>query len=127
MKISQLAKATGVSTRSIRHYEKKRLLDTKRLENNYREFEESAIERVKTIQIYLGLGMTTDEILEILLCHDAYVDVAGTDEFCEDMLDAYEQKRDEIVKQIRALAAVQQRLDQRIEQMKERRSDGDVT
>lgn len=46
MKISQLSRATGVSPRSIRHYEKKKLLTANRLENDYREFDESAVERV---------------------------------------------------------------------------------
>ncbi len=59
MKISQLSKATGVSPRSIRHYEKKRLLTANRLENDYREFDESAVECVKTTQIFLRLGLST--------------------------------------------------------------------
>jgi len=118
MKISELSKATGASSRAIRHYEKKRLISARRLENDYREFDESAISRVKTIQIFLSLGMTTDEIQEILECHDDYA-IPDDDEFCEEMLVVYEEKRSDIAAQIHKLAAVQQRLDQRIAQMKE--------
>lgn len=122
MKISQLSKATGVSARSIRYYEKKKLLTARRLDNDYREFDEADFKRIKTIQIYLELGMSTKEILEILKCHDDYDAYTESDGFCEEMLEAYEEKRVEIVQQIQSLAAVQQKLDQRIEQMKVRRA-----
>ena len=120
MKISQLSKATGVSTRSIRYYEKKKLLSARRLDNDYREFDEADIKRINTIQIYLELGMSTNEILEILKCHDEYDSYADSDGFCEEMLEAYEEKRKEIVQQIQTLTSVQHRLDQRIEQMRVR-------
>ncbi|MDP4097311.1 MerR family transcriptional regulator [Paenibacillus sp. P96] len=117
MKISQLSKVTGVSARSIRYYEQKKLLAAKRLDNDYREFDEADVKRIKTIQIYLELGMSTKEILEILKCHDTYDAYSDDDGVCEEMLGAYE----EIAQQIQSLTAVQQRLDQRIEQMRARR------
>ncbi|MDR9854266.1 MerR family transcriptional regulator [Paenibacillus sp. VCA1] len=122
MKISQISKATGVSARSIRYYEKKNLLSAKRLENDYREFDEADIKRINTIQIYLKLGMSTKEILEILKCHDDYDAYTDNDGFCVEMLEAYEEKRAEIANQIQSLSAVQKRLDQRIEQMKIRQA-----
>ncbi|MFB5265313.1 MerR family transcriptional regulator [Paenibacillus enshidis] len=121
MKISQLSKVTGVSARSIRYYEQKKLLAAKRLDNDYREFGEADVKRIKTIQIYLELGMSTKEILEILKCHDTYDAYSDDDGVCEEMLGAYEEKREEIAQQIQSLTAVQQRLDQRIEQMRARR------
>ncbi|GIO63140.1 MerR family transcriptional regulator [Paenibacillus cineris] len=121
MKIGQLSKATGVSARSIRYYEKQKLLTAKRLDNEYREFDEVDIKRVQTIQIYLELGMSTKEILEILKCHDDINAYTGSDGFCDEMLEAYEDKREEISGQIQSLMAVQRRLDQRIEQMREQR------
>ncbi|WP_408008339.1 MerR family DNA-binding transcriptional regulator [Pseudalkalibacillus sp. A8] len=42
MKISQLSKSTGVSARSIRYYEKKKLLITRRLDNDYRKLGNSS-------------------------------------------------------------------------------------
>ncbi|TES54329.1 MerR family transcriptional regulator [Halalkalibacterium halodurans] len=50
MKISELSKKTGVSIRSLRYYEQKRLLHPTRLKNGYREYDESDIENVKTVQ-----------------------------------------------------------------------------
>lgn len=58
--------------------------------------------------------MSTKEILEILKCHDNY-DAYDSDEFCVEMLEAYEEKNAEIAQQIQLLNAVQQKLDHRIE------------
>ncbi|UUZ90096.1 MerR family transcriptional regulator [Paenibacillus sp. P25] len=120
MRISQLSEKTGVSPRSIRHYEKKKLLTATRLDNDYREFDESAVERIRTIQIYLGLGLTTDEIEQVLNCKDNYPQ-AEIDEYCGEMLEAYEKKLAEINRQMNTLAVVQQRLEKQIGQMKEKR------
>lgn len=51
MKISELSNQRGVSTRSIRYYVKKRLIQPSRKENGYRVYEEQDIERVKAIQL----------------------------------------------------------------------------
>ena len=68
MRISEVSRRTGVSIRSLRYYEQKRLLCARRLENGYRDLDEQAVERVHTIQMYLGLGLTTEQIEEILAC-----------------------------------------------------------
>lgn len=118
MKISELSKITGASARSIRHYEKKKLITAVRLENDYRQFDESAIERIRIIQLYLGLGLTTEQIENLLSCEDS-----GPEEyqFCPEMLDAYQEKLDQINSQINALDVVKQRLEQQIQQMAEKR------
>lgn len=59
MNIGQLSRMTGASVRSIRHYDKKGLLDAKRLNNGYRDFDETAIDRIQTIQLYLGSAVFT--------------------------------------------------------------------
>jgi len=121
LKIGQLSKATGASTRSIRYYEKKNLLTAKRMDNDYREFDESDVKRIKTIQIYLDIGLSTREINGILNCQENY-DAYDSDDFCEELLGAYEEKHAEILKQIQTLTAAQQKLEQRIEQMRRQRT-----
>lgn len=116
MKISQLAKTTGVSARSIRHYEKKNLISAARLGNDYRDFDESVINRIKTIQLYLGLGLTTEQIADIFNCENNNPEM---DEYCEEMLENYENKLDEVNRQMNALATVQLRLEKKIHQIKE--------
>jgi len=66
MRIHELAGRTGVSIRSLRYYEQKQLIASHRLDNGYRDFDETAIEHVKTIQLYFGLGLTTDQIEQII-------------------------------------------------------------
>lgn len=120
MKISELSRRTGASVRSIRHYEKKGLIATKRLSNGYRDFEESAIDLIKTIQLYLGLGLTTDQIEEILNCK-LNQSQSELDDLCEELLETYENKLDEISKQIQSLDTVKQRLEQQIHHFKQRK------
>ena len=65
MRIGELSKETGVSERSLRHYEEKGLLPSKRLANGYRDFDESAIEKVELIQMYLQIGLNLEETARI--------------------------------------------------------------
>jgi DNA-binding transcriptional MerR regulator len=115
LKINELSKRTGASIRSIRHYEKKNLITVTRLDNGYREFDESAIDRIKSIQIYLGLGLTTDQINDIFNCHtsDYYPEY---DELCEEMLELYTEKLNEINEKMNTLAIVKHRLEKQINQ-----------
>ncbi|AFC33212.1 hypothetical protein PM3016_6593 [Paenibacillus mucilaginosus 3016] len=114
MKIGELSRLTGASTRSIRHYEKKKILPAVRLGNDYREFDESAVERIRIIQLYLGLGLTVEQIENILRGENS-----GPEEyeFCEEMLELYRQKADRIQEQIRDLQTVKARLDRQIKAM----------
>ncbi|WP_246079303.1 MerR family transcriptional regulator [Paenibacillus piri] len=59
---------TGVSLRSLRYYEEKQLLNPVRLENGYREYDESHIEQVRIIQLYFSLGLTVREITDFFHC-----------------------------------------------------------
>jgi len=125
LKISQLADRTGVSIRSLRHYEKKGLLPVSRLANNYREFDESSVETVRTIQLYLGLGLTTDQIKDIMYCE--YPEIQEADEkkgeYCEELLQVYEKKRYEIIEQRKTLDEAQQKLEMQIDLLKRNREN----
>jgi len=114
VRISEVSRRTGVSIRSLRYYEQKRLLCTRRLENGYRDLDEEAIERVQIIQMYLGLGLTTEQIGEILDC-------TGTSlsphllPFCEEeLLVLYQDKLQDVEHQIVVLTALHARLTERI-------------
>ncbi len=69
MQIGELSKATGVSVRSLRHYEKKGLLASRRAENGYRVFRSDSVERVEYIQLFLSCGFGTREIAQFLPCY----------------------------------------------------------
>ncbi|WP_169091657.1 MerR family transcriptional regulator [Paenibacillus sp. PL91] len=120
MKISQIAKVTGISSRSLRHYEKKGLITVSRLDNNYREFDDSIIEAINTIQLYLNSGLTTDQIKDILYCPEDQ-EYDKKDEYCEALLQIYETKLNDVIRHKKALDEAQVRLEKQINLMKENR------
>jgi DNA-binding transcriptional MerR regulator len=120
LKIGKITDITGVSARSIRHYEKKGLLNVPRLDNNYREFDDSIIEAINTIQLYLNLGLTTDQIKYILYCPENQ-GYAKKDEYCEALLQMYETKLNEVILQKKAVDEAQVSLEKQINLMKENR------
>ncbi|MCL6444111.1 MAG: MerR family transcriptional regulator [Alicyclobacillus sp.] len=74
MKIQELAEKTGLTVYTIRFYEKEGLLDSRhvrREENNYRNYSEEAIERLKLVKKFQGVGFSLAELKEILQEHDA--------------------------------------------------------
>ncbi|EOV9550404.1 MerR family transcriptional regulator [Cronobacter sakazakii] len=60
--IGELAKATGVSARSIRHYHNNDLLAAVRACNGYRYFDMQAITQVRQIQRLIATGFSVAEI-----------------------------------------------------------------
>lgn len=67
-----LAKATGVSPDTIRHYETIGVLPkAARTESGYRVYPESAVERVLVVQRALRIGFTLAELAEVLKARDA--------------------------------------------------------
>jgi DNA-binding transcriptional MerR regulator len=73
VRIGQLAQATGLSTHTLRYYERERLLPRRyvqRRENNYRDYSESAIERIGQIGVLASAGFTLSEIRDLLVRWD---------------------------------------------------------
>src|SRR4030095_2506914 len=68
--IGNLAKATGTSTDTLRHYERKGVLTSKRLHNGYRVYPEDAVERVRTVRKALAVGFTLDELSVVFRIFD---------------------------------------------------------
>jgi MerR family Zn(II)-responsive transcriptional regulator of zntA len=86
----------------------------RRLSNGYRDLDEQAVERVQTIQMYLGLGLTTEQIEEILQCAED-APLPQPLPVCEEALLApYQEKRQDIERQIEVLTALHARLTERI-------------
>lgn len=121
MNIGELAHETGASIRSLRYYEAKRLLSSQRQENGYRAYDTTAIERVRTIQYYLGLGMTTREMFDIVFCGspDEVAAQCGEMAFsdCPGESDFYREKLAEVEARIAALEKARIYLTQRLAQM----------
>jgi DNA-binding transcriptional MerR regulator len=68
MKINELTKRTGLTAPTIRFYEKEGLLDARhvcRSENNYRDYNEEAVEQLLTIKEVQAAGFTLAEYKEM--------------------------------------------------------------
>ncbi|MFE0374398.1 MerR family transcriptional regulator [Streptomyces inhibens] len=69
MRIGELARRTGVSTRVLRYYEQRGLLRAQRDANGYRRYDdEEPVETVGRIRELLATGLNTDDIRALLPC-----------------------------------------------------------
>lgn len=67
MRIGELADRLGVNPKTIRYYESIGLLpDPERTPSGYRDYEEGAVDRLRFIRTAQRLGVTLDEVKEIL-------------------------------------------------------------
>lgn len=67
----ELAKRAGVSTDTLRHYERKGVLARPpRQANGYRQYAPSALDRVQLIRRALAVGFTLDELAAVLRVRD---------------------------------------------------------
>ncbi|MFF2806632.1 MerR family transcriptional regulator [Streptomyces sp. NPDC058000] len=62
MRIGELARTTGVTTRALRYYEEQGLLRPERSANGYRSYGEGAVRVVANIRLLLAAGLTTDDL-----------------------------------------------------------------
>ncbi|MFC6538655.1 MerR family transcriptional regulator [Nonomuraea salmonea] len=68
MRIGELAERTGVSTRSLRYYEKNGLLHARRASNGYRTYTEDDVRLVSEIRALLQIGFTLEETRPFVDC-----------------------------------------------------------
>jgi len=60
-----VARLAGISTDTLRHYERKGLLTVARQDNGYRCYSREAIDRIRMIRGALSVGFTIDELARI--------------------------------------------------------------
>ena len=71
MKIGQVAREVGVATSTIRFYEEAGLLpEPERTESGYRDYDRSVVDRLAFIRAGQGVGLTLNELGEVLLIRD---------------------------------------------------------
>lgn len=68
MRIGEVERLTGVSARSLRHYDALGLLATSRRGNGYREFPEGTVHQVVRIKRFIAAGFTLETIRDVLPC-----------------------------------------------------------
>ncbi|WP_094603615.1 hypothetical protein SPSIL_054630 [Sporomusa silvacetica DSM 10669] len=111
MLIKELSRRTGVSVRSIRYYETKNIINSRRMENGYRDYDDDAVERINTIQFYFSLGLNTDDVAKIIECP---ISIQKDRPLCKAAYELYKTKLNEVDKQLDILRTVQLQLKERI-------------
>ncbi|MEU8562057.1 MULTISPECIES: MerR family transcriptional regulator [Streptomyces] len=106
MRIGELAKAAGVSVRSLRYYEEQGLLTSTRSPSGQRHFREADIDRVGFVQRLYAAGLSSRTIMELLPCVDAPSE-ATSDAAMERM----EQERERLSAHIEELIRTRDALD----------------
>lgn len=67
LRSGELAEHAGVSTDTLRHYERKGLIPApRRSQNGYREYPANTLDRVRLVRRALTVGFTLDELIPIL-------------------------------------------------------------
>ncbi len=106
--IGQVAKRVGISTDTIRLYERQRLIDTpQRAENNYRLYTETTLAQLCFIKRAKAMGFTLKEISELLeIKHTASNTCEEVQHQAESKLAVIEQKLIELKRLKKALTAL---------------------
>jgi DNA-binding transcriptional MerR regulator len=105
MKIQEFSQKTGVTAKTIRYYEEIGLLPAPaRMENNYRQYTEAEVERLRLVVGARRLDLSIDDIREILAMRD------NREAPCRTLLDLIEQKSNEIRERIRSLQSLEREL-----------------
>ena len=110
MRIGEVAQRTGVSVRSIRHYEQQGLVLARRTQSGYREFDEAAVELVCRIRVLLRNGFTLQEIRSVAV----NLDETNMHEVCDEVISLYYGKLRALQERIQEIEAVQQQIRARL-------------
>lgn len=71
MRIGEVARRAGVSTRALRYYEEQGLLASERTHSGQRIYPEAAVERVRLIQQLFTAGLPSRTIVQLMPCIEA--------------------------------------------------------
>jgi DNA-binding transcriptional MerR regulator len=100
LRSGELARISGLSADTLRHYERKGLLKPRRAPNGYREYPRHAVERVRLIRAALAIGFKLDDLERVFKIRDA----GGAP--CRQVRELAAAKLDEIETLVRDLTAV---------------------
>ncbi|GAA5082997.1 DNA-binding transcriptional MerR regulator [Thermocatellispora tengchongensis] len=102
MRIGEMARRAGVSTRALRYYEQHGLISARRGPNGYREYDESQLALVAEIRSLLTAGFTLEDARPFVECLRSG---NATGDSCPESVAVYRRKLAELDDQIRTLVA----------------------
>ncbi|WP_422124519.1 MerR family transcriptional regulator [Planococcus sp. X10-3] len=94
MKIGEVAKQSGVSTRTIDYYTNSGLLEFERSDANYRLYPTNVLQTLERIQVLKKQRMSIAEIQEIICAGDT----PETDELVDEVLDEFKGLQQKIIR-----------------------------
>ncbi|MET9064812.1 MerR family transcriptional regulator [Streptosporangium sandarakinum] len=100
MRIGELARRAGVSTRALRYYEQQGLITARRAANGYREYSEADLRLVTEIRSLLTVGFTLEDARPFVACLRAGHESGAS---CPESVEVYRRKLAEIDGEIRTL------------------------
>ncbi|MCP3063789.1 MerR family DNA-binding transcriptional regulator [Myxococcus sp. K38C18041901] len=106
MNIGELARRTGCSARSIRHYEKAGLLASSRRANGYRDFDADAVSQVIQVAHFIRQGFALVDISTFPPCMLREITAA----ICPRALELHLARLAELDQQLRTLSERRERL-----------------
>lgn len=116
--ISQLARAAGVPTSTLRYYERVGLVcPTGRADNNYRVYTRNTRQRIRFIRAAQATGLTLDDVRTLLALHD------GEMALCQEVQPLIAKRLGEVSQRLKEMRHVQRILKSMLAQCHEQEPD----
>ncbi len=122
MRIGELARRAGTTTRALRFYESQGLLTAARSANGYREYGEDDLRLVTEILTLQTVGLTLDDTRPFVECLRAG---HPSGDACGDSIEVYRRRLAEVDACLDRLASVRAELAGKLADALVRRTDGD--
>ncbi|GAB3691267.1 MerR family transcriptional regulator [Nocardiopsis oceani] len=113
VRIGELARRAGVSTRALRYYEEQGLLRPRRQANGYRAYSEGDVDLVRRIRVLLAAGLNSEMAREVLPCSTDDGQVVAP--ACGELVTELVKERDRITGRIDELQSARSSLEAIIE------------
>jgi len=122
MRIGELANHAGITTKALRYYEERGLLDAPRRTNGYRDYDESHLRVVREIQTLQEIGFALEDTRPFVECLRA-----GNEEgdACPDSVAVYRRKIAEVEAYLRQLTVVRDELRAKLDAAVHHRTTGE--
>lgn len=104
LRSAELARLCGLSTDTLRYYERKGLLRAGRSANGYREYPPQSEDRIRLVQNALSVGFTLDELARLLRIREK----GGAP--CREVRELAAEKLKDLTTQLRSLSALRSEL-----------------
>jgi DNA-binding transcriptional MerR regulator len=122
MRIGELASTAGITTKALRYYEERGLLDAPRRTNGYREYDESHLRVVQEIQALREVGFALEDTRPFVDCLRAGHEEGDA---CPDSVAVYRRKIAEVEAYLRQLTVVRDELRAKMAAAANRRTQGE--